>query len=80
MRPGQFVVILSVYIVCHSFCTIVCRITATAIKADFSETSYYAWPTNRKNWLTFRADPVPDTDSGIWIAFPLPSILQNNGF
>jgi len=21
-------------------------------------------PTNRKNWLTFNGDPVPDTDSG----------------
>jgi len=27
-------------------------------------------PTNRKNWLTFGGDPVPDTDSGSLFDFP----------
>jgi len=27
--------------------------------------------TNRKNWLTFGVDPLPDTDSGLLFHFPL---------
>jgi len=27
-------------------------------------------PTNRKNWLTFGGDPIPDTDSGSPFHFP----------
>jgi len=60
-----------------SYCTVDHMQTQPRV---LSATAELVWlrligPTNRKNWLTFGYDPVPDTDSGSLFHFPHHCII-----
>jgi len=59
MRSGRFV--------CHSVCV---QDYCKSNQPISLKLGVMTWPTNQKNWLTFRGGLVPDTDSRSLFHFP----------